>query len=87
MPIVDIYSVYDVKSEMYSPPMVAVTRGVILRQIQDLLREGKHMYARHPEDYVLFYLGTFDEHSADFVHPAAPVSVLSLASLREDPVV
>lgn len=70
-----LFSIYDSKSETYSVPHAVKTRGEAIRSLSDLLREGKHDFALHPEDYTLFELGTFDLLTAEFHLEKTAVSV------------
>lgn len=73
--ILKLYSVYDCKVESYTFPICYKTRGEALRGMIDLLKEGKHEFAAHPEDYTLFELGSFNLSDASFDLHATPVTV------------
>jgi hypothetical protein len=56
------YAVYDRKAEMYSQPFLEIKDGTAIRAIQDVVINNKdHAFAKHPSDFSLFRLGTFDE--------------------------
>lgn len=58
-----VYSVRDSKAESYGTPIFLPTDGLALRAFEDQVqREGSPLYD-HPEDFCLFLLGTFDEHT------------------------
>lgn len=76
-----VFSVRDEKAQVFSPPVLALNVAMMMRSISDLLMDGKHPYAKHPEDYVLYDLGVFDDNTAAFSFPAAPKSLVVLRDL------
>jgi len=81
MSILQMFTVYDVKAATYSQPITAPTINVMSRILGDVLAEGQHAYAKHPEDYVLFHLGAFDDLVGHIELLKAPNSLFSLKSL------
>lgn len=59
--ITKAYSVYDRKTLVYSPPFYAPTDGAAMRIISDAAGDVNSQLGRHPMDYVLFYVGDFDD--------------------------
>ncbi len=78
--LVQIFSVYDSKVEAYLQPFFMPTKGAAMRAIADTLTIVDHQFAKHPEDYTLFHLGSFDDAKAFFEMRSTP---LSLAVLHE----
>lgn len=76
-----VYSVKDGKAHLFSPPMLSISEGTMRRSIIDVLRDEKHPYARHPEDYMLFYLGEFEDATGIFYSEEIPVSLVLLSDL------
>lgn len=60
------FSVYDSKSEKYLPPFIASTPGVAERIFGDMVASEGHPFNKHPEDYTLYKLGTWEETTAEF---------------------
>lgn len=56
-----MYSILDGKSGIYNNPFPAVSRGVALRMFTDLVNDPKTSIARHPEDYTICELGSFED--------------------------
>ncbi len=56
-----VFTIYDSKSEAYLQPFFLLTRGQAVRAIRDCVSDRDHQFGRHPEDYTLFELGTFDD--------------------------
>lgn len=61
----DLYLLRDNKAAVYSGPFKAVNREVFLREIATL-RGGETMYAKHPEDFGLYFCGRFDDSTGTF---------------------
>jgi len=81
MAILQMFTVYDVKAETYSQPITAPTINTMGRILGDVLAEGQHAYAKHPEDYVLFHLGEFDDSTGQVDLLKAPNSLFVLRTL------
>lgn len=59
------YAVYDRKAEVYSTPFLEVTDGTAIRALQEAVADGNHPFAKHPADYSLHRLGTFEDTTAE----------------------
>lgn len=55
-----VFSIYDAKAQAYLQPFFMSNIGLALRAIGDCLSDPNHQFTKHPEDYTLFNLGTFD---------------------------
>lgn len=73
--ITHIFTVFDSKTEAYLPPFYAQSKGAALRSFMDAVGDNSHEFAKHAEDYTLFYLGTFDDSTAKFTMNATPQSL------------
>jgi len=62
-----MFTVYDSKAEAYMQPFFAKSTGEALRSFSDTCQDKNHIFAKHPEDFTLFELGTWDEQTSDFV--------------------
>lgn len=69
-----VYSVYDSKMEVFSPPYVCANRAVALRMFGDMGSDPQFPYSRHPKDYFLFEIGTYDDHSGN-IEPMKPLNL------------
>lgn len=74
-----LYSVYDQKAESWGQPVFYRAHGEALRGLEDECRRPESIIAAHPEDFVMFYLGDFDETTGTLVVENSPL-VLSRAS-------
>lgn len=55
------YTLYDEKSLTYSPPFFAVSHGAATRMLGDLVADPNTTPGRHPKDFTLYCIGTFDD--------------------------
>ncbi len=70
-----IMTVYDNKAKAYLPPFFLPAVGMASRTFADCVNSDDHQFGRHPQDYTLFELGTFEDNKATFDIFPAPVSV------------
>jgi len=56
-----IFCVWDDKAKAYLPPFFLPEVGMAVRVFGDCINDATHNFGRHPEDYTLFRLGTFDQ--------------------------
>lgn len=61
-----VFSVYDIKSELYSAPFYMVTRGEAIRAFKDAANDPNIAIGKHPSDFKLVYIGSFDEETGQF---------------------
>lgn len=62
--LMKVFMLKDDKSATYGMPIVYENRGRFLRDvIQDGLRSGQPLYAKHPQDFSVFEVGEFDPQS------------------------
>lgn len=54
------YSVFDTKSLIYHLPFFQPTDGAAVRMFSDLVNDPNTQMGRHPSDFVLFQVGTYD---------------------------
>ncbi len=55
-----IFSIFDSKAEVFNTPIFLNTEGQALRILDDMVNGGESEISKHPEDYTLFCLGTYD---------------------------
>lgn len=56
-----LFAVYDLKAKHFWPPYVSVTAATGIREFGDLVASERTPLGKHPEDYVLYQVGTFDD--------------------------
>jgi hypothetical protein len=55
------YSLFDNKALQYHAPFFSSTDGAAVRSLSDLVSEPNTGPGRHPSDYVLYFIGTYDD--------------------------
>lgn len=61
-----IFCVFDDKAKAYLPPFFMPEVLMAVRTFRNCAQDKEHAFGRNPEDYSLFFLGTFDHDSAAF---------------------
>lgn len=61
------FSVYDDKAAVFQPPFFFPNKAVAIRNFGDALRNPELILSKHPGDFKLFCVGTFDEATGEFV--------------------
>lgn len=64
--IFKIFSVFDEKAAAYLPPFYLPTTPMAVRSFADCVNDPGHAFGKHPQDFTLFELGSFDDSSAEF---------------------
>lgn len=63
-----IVAVQDIKVGAFSKPVAVPTEGAGVRAFADAVNDPNTEYSKHPEDYSMFVLGTFDDNTGEFVN-------------------
>lgn len=59
--ILQCYSVYDKAVGCFMPPFYAKSRGEAIRMFMDAVGDKNTPFCKHPEDYILFQTGEFED--------------------------
>lgn len=76
-----IFTVYDLKSECYSPPFIDKTVGSAMRSFSEVANDPTCNIGKYPEDFLLVELGAWDDSKGTFnihdkhVHLAKAIEV------------
>lgn len=70
------YSIYDVKALQYHSPWFQHTDGLAVRALMDIVNEPGNNISRHPRDYTLYEVGTWDDTAGVFT-PLTPARFVS----------
>lgn len=65
--IVKLYAVVDKVSGVFDGPHKAINEGQFLRGFQDQINNPDSPIARHPEDFYVVELGSFNDANGDIV--------------------
>lgn len=76
------FSVFDSRTLAYLPPFFLQSAPQAERAIGDCVNDPKHEFGKHPEDYTLFALGTFDDLKGSFELLATPAPVAKCIELK-----
>lgn len=67
----NIYTIYDTAAKTYMRPFFMASDGQALRAFTDISTDADHEVGKHPEDYSLHRIGTFDDQKAA-INPETP---------------
>lgn len=73
--IFKIFAIHDSKAEAFLPPVFLPTDGQAKRTFADACNDSSHDFGKHPEDYCLFLLGTYDDSTGLINRKEAPLSL------------
>lgn len=77
--ITKAFTVYDGKAKTFSSPFFMITVGMALRGFEDLVNDPKTVPSRHPEDFVLYECGTFDDQTG-LMEYITPLNLVATAT-------
>ncbi|AXH78146.1 MAG: nonstructural protein [Microviridae sp.] len=63
--VLNAYSIYDVKAANYRTPFFCSTNGMATRMFSDLAADQQSIVFKHPDDFKLYFIGTFDDYSGE----------------------
>lgn len=69
------FSVYDEKVQGFNAPFFCQAVGQASRSFDDLVNDPQTVISRHPEDYSLYQVGSFEDASAELRSEVPPVLV------------
>lgn len=75
----NLYSVYDSKTEDFSPPFLAPTDGAAIRMFSDTVNKPGSQLYEHPEDFCLFFVGEWDSSNGMLNNKERPVCSVIMA--------
>jgi len=76
-----LYSVFDVKTQVFCKPFYAENDATALRGFTYAANDKTTDIGRWPEDYSLFFLGSFDDSDCTIVTVTAPLSIAHAIAL------
>jgi len=59
--IMQIFSIFDKKTAIYSKPFYCLTMAEAIRTFGDAVNEPESPFFKHPEDYDLWQIGRFED--------------------------
>lgn len=80
------YTIYDRKAHQYHAPFYAVADGAAVRSFMDIANDSSTTVGRHPGDYVLYRVGSFDDSNGSMLPTVGPEHVTdALPLVRNQP--
>lgn len=79
--IKEMYTVFDNKSKAYLEPFLTHNKETAMRIVINCLRDPNHSFAKNPEDYQLFFLGKYDDRTAQ-IDVFEPDHIVSLHTIN-----
>lgn len=70
-----VYSIYDMKSELWSRPTFPVNEGSMIRSFMDLVNDKQHPVGQHPEDYALYKIAEWTDKEGKLFPLNPPLSI------------
>lgn len=70
----NVYTIYDVASGAYMRPFFLQSDGQAMRAFTDIATDAEHDVGKHPEDYTLYRIGTYDDNKGQLI-PEDPESL------------
>lgn len=67
-----VVGIRDTAVDAFMRPWFVPSTGMAIRSFQDEVRNAESPMAKHPADYTLFQLGSFDEDSGKFENLDSP---------------
>ncbi len=64
----NMYSIFDTASGLYSRPYFTQTDGEAIRSFSDIANDASHPVGVHPADYTLFRIGIFDDNNGKLIN-------------------
>ncbi|QXP44345.1 MAG: nonstructural protein [Arizlama microvirus] len=69
-----MFTVYDCKVERYLQPFFMQTKGQALRAWTDSVNDSNTNFHKHPEDFTLFEIGSYDDETGKVENHLTPIS-------------
>lgn len=68
----NMYAVFDERARIFLKPFSSPCRGPerhdeVIRAFSDIVSDARSPISQHPHDYVLYFLGDFDDETGRFV--------------------
>ena len=80
-----LFSIYDKIAHVYAKPILMQNAMVAIRSIRDAMENKDHEFAKHPEDYALYELGSFDDISGMIeMNNEGPIRIVFFNEILEE---
>lgn len=83
--LTNAYSLFDNKALVFHTPWFQPTHGAATRMVSDLVNDMQTQVGRHPGDYVLYQIGTYDDSKGQLIPLSPLVHVVDAIALVSKP--
>lgn len=80
----ELIAVYDIKAQIYGKPVCAQSHASAIRSFGDAVNDQNTEYNKHPEDFILFAIGQYDDSTGNFEQDK-PKELAKALALKELP--
>ena len=70
-----VFAVYDTKAEAFGAPFVVKTKGIAIREFEQVVNNPEHPYSKNPDDFSLFHIADYYEARGHIDPLVAPQSL------------
>lgn len=77
-----VFSIFDNAAKVYNKPFFLKNRYEAVRMFGDLVRDEQSMLSKHPQDFSLFHVGSFDDESAELINLKVPDRVMLASDVK-----
>lgn len=81
--VVQIFAVFDSKTKAFMQPFFSLAIGSGIRAFVDAVNDASTPFFKHPQDFSLFHIGSFDDQVPRLVALDAPLNLGLAASFKE----
>ena len=78
-----MYAILDVKTEAFTPPFVCHNDSHAVRMFTDACASPKTQYNNHPEDFMLYHLGKYNDNSGELLSLDKPKFVIGAVAVTK----
>ena len=76
-----MFSVFDEKVGAFLPPMFMRSRGEAIRSFSAAVGSKDHQFSMFPSDFVLYFLGEFNDQNGSFITVPTPERLLKASDV------
>lgn len=76
-----IFVIRDARAEVYLMPHFVRARGEAIRSFADAVNDDKTQLSKHPEDFMLFEVGEYDDNTGVITPHEQPVAIAKAIDL------
>lgn len=81
MQVLKLFAIRDIKTEVFDRPFPQKTHGEAERTFQQIVNDPQTYVSKHPDDFELYFLGTYDDHTGRIDSLEIPQRVTQATSL------